>query len=309
RGAIPADHPTFFALSRRAALGQADAIMVIGTPFDFRLGFGRAPQFNPEATVIQLDVDETEIAKNRDVDIPLVGNVDSALTELVNTLESTIDKRTDGAWLENLRGAEARARAADEPFMNSDATPIHPFRMVREIRDFIDRDATVIGDGGDIVTFGARVIEIFKPGHWLDPGAFGCLGVGTGYAIAAKLARPQEQVLILNGDGSFGLNGFEFETMVRHKLPVVSVVGNDGAWGQNKHPQLERFGHAVAQELSQDVRYDKVVEAFGGYGETVTDPNQIRPALERAFAAGVPACVNIITDPTVRYGHSGAATH
>jgi acetolactate synthase I/II/III large subunit len=309
RGSIPADHPNFFSLSRRAALGQADAIMVIGTPFDFRLGFGRAPQFNPEATVIQLDVDETEIAKNRDVDIPLVGNVDAALTELVNTLESTIDKRTDGAWLETLRGSEARARAADEPFMSSDATPIHPFRMVREIRDFIDRDATVIGDGGDIVTFGARVIEIFKPGHWLDPGAFGCLGVGTGYAIAAKLARPQEQVLILNGDGSFGLNGFEFETMVRHKLPVVSVIGNDGAWGQNKHPQLERFGHAVAQELSQDVRYDKVVEAFGGYGETVTDPNQIRPALERAFASGVPACINVITDPTVRYGHSGAATH
>jgi acetolactate synthase-1/2/3 large subunit len=193
--------------------------------------------------------------------------------------------------------------------MRSDNTPIHPFRLVREIRDFIDRDATVIGDGGDIVTFGARVIEIFKPGHWLDPGAFGCLGVGTGYAIAAKLARPQEQVLILNGDGSFGLNGFDFETMVRHKLPVVSVIGNDGAWGQNKHPQLDRFGHAVAQELSQDVRYDKVVEAFGGYGETVTDPNEIRPALERAFAAGVPACVNVLTDQSVRYGHSGAATH
>jgi acetolactate synthase I/II/III large subunit len=309
RGSIPADHPNFFALSRRAALGQADAIVVIGTPFDFRLGFGRAPQFNPEATLIQIDVDETEIAKNRDVDIPLVGNVDAALTELVNTIEGTLERRPNAAWLESLRGNEARARAADEPYMNSDATPIHPFRMVKEIRDFIDRDATVIGDGGDIVTFAARVLEIFKPGHWLDPGAFGCLGVGTGYAIAAKLARPQDQVLIVNGDGSFGLNGFEFETMVRHKLPVVSIIGNDGAWGQNKHPQLRRFGHDVAQALSQDVRYDKVVEALGGHGETVTDPNQIRPALERAFAAGVPACINVITDPTIGYGHSGAATH
>src|SRR5262249_8977926 len=233
RGAVPADHPNFFSLSRRTALRDAAAIMVIGTPVDFRLRFGRPPQFNPMATVIQLDVDETEIAKNRDVHVPLVGNVDATLTELVNTLESELKRRPDDAWLENLRGVEAAARAAAGPYMNSGACPIRPVRMVREIRDFLERDATVIGDGGDIVTFGARVIEIFKPGHWLDPGAFGCLGVGTGYAVAAKLARPQEQVLILNGDGSFGLNGFEFETMVRHKLPVVSVIGNDGARRQN----------------------------------------------------------------------------
>lgn len=309
RGAIPADHPLFFSLSRRAALSQADVVLVIGTPFDFRLGFGRPPLFHPEAKVIQVDVTETEIAKNRDVAVGLVGNVQAVLTQLVNELEAGRGRRAESAWLETLRGVEARARAADEPFMYSDQVPIHPFRLVREIRDFLDRDATVIGDGGDIVTFGARVIEIFKPGHWLDPGALGCLGVGTGYAIAAKLARPSEQVLILHGDGSFGLNGFEFETMARHNLPVVSVVGNDGAWGQNKHPQQRRFGHTVAQELSQDVRYDKVVEALGGYGETVTEPSQIRPALERAFAAGVPACINVITDPTVGYGHSGAATH
>lgn len=310
RGALPADHPLFFALSRRTALSNSDAVLVIGTPFDFRLGFGQPPLFHPDAKVIQLDVDEVEIAKNRDVEVGLVGDVQAVLTQLVNEIEGGgHGRRGDGAWRETLRGAEAKARAADEPFMRSDSTPIHPFRMVKEISDFLDRDATVIGDGGDIVTFGARVIEIFKPGHWLDPGLFGCLGVGTGYAIAAKLARPKEQVLILNGDGSFGLNGFEFETMVRHKLPVVSIVGNDGAWGQNKHPQASRFGHTTAQELSQDVRYDKVVEAFGGYGETVTDPDQIRPALERAFNSGVAACINVITDPKVRYGHSGAATH
>jgi acetolactate synthase-1/2/3 large subunit len=309
RGSIPADHPLFFSLSRRAALSQADAVLVIGTPFDFRLGFGQPPLFHPEAKVIQLDVEETEIARNRDVDVALVGDAQAVLTQIVNELENGRDRRADGAWLETLRGAEARERAADEPFMRSDQTPIHPFRMVREVRDFIDRDATVIGDGGNIVTWAARVVEIFKPGHWLDPGALGCLGVGTGYAIAAKLARPKEQVLIVNGDGSFGLNGFEFETMVRHKLPVVSIIGNDGAWGQNKHPQQSRYGHTIAQELSQDVRYDKVVEAFGGYGETVTDPNEIRPALERAFAAGVPACINVLTDPNIAYGHSGAATH
>ena len=309
RGSIPADHPLFFSLARRTALGQADAVLVIGTPFDFRLGFGRPPLFRPDAAIIQLDVDARDIGKNRDVTVGLVGNIQAALTDLLDDIGRTVGGRKDNGWLETVRTAEDRALAADEPLMNSDATPIHPFRMVREIRDYLDRDATVIGDGGDIVTFGARVIKIHEPGHWLDPGALGCLGVGTGYAIAAKLARPSEQVMILNGDGSFGLNGMEFETMARHKLPVVSVIGNDGAWGQNKHPQQSRFGHTVAQELSQDVRYDKMVEALGGYGERVTRPEEIRPALERAFKAGVPACVNVITDPEVQYGHSGAATH
>jgi acetolactate synthase I/II/III large subunit len=309
RGSIPADHPLFFARSRAAALGQADVVLVVGAAFDFRLSFGRAPRWNPEAKVIQLDVDETLIAKNRDVEIGLVGDVQASLTQLVNELENGRERRSDGAWIESLRGMEAQSRAADEAAMYSDQTPIHPYRLCRELRDFVDRDATVIGDGGDIVTTAARVMEVYKPGHWLDPGGLGCLGVGTGYAIAAKLARPDKQVMIVNGDGSFGLNGFEFETMVRHKLPVVSVVGNDGAWGENKRPQARRFGHTVAQELNQDVRYDKVVEAFGGYGETVTDPKQIRPALERAFAAGVPACVNVLTDPEIGFAHGGAAAH
>ncbi|HEX2172190.1 MAG TPA: acetolactate synthase, partial [Dehalococcoidia bacterium] len=307
RGSIPADHPLFFSVSRRYALGQADAVVVIGTPFDFRLGFGR--NFPPDAKVIQIDVDGAEIGKNRDVTVGLVGHVGATLTQLVNGLQRRLQNKPDGAWIESIRGQEEKIRASEEALMNSDATPIHPLRMVRELRDFLDRDATVVADGGDIVTFGARVINIYEPGHWLDPGALGCLGVGTGYAIAAKLARPDKQVLLLNGDGSFGLNGFDMETMVRHKLPVVSVVGNDGAWGQNKHPQLRRFGHATAQMLSQDIRYDKVVEAFGGHGELVTKPSEIRPALERAFNAGVAACVNILTDPNVGFSHGGAATH
>lgn len=309
RGSIPADHPLFFARSRAAALGQADVVLVVGAPFDFRLSFGRPPRWNPDAKVIQLDVDETLIAKNRDVEVGLVGDVQAVLTQLVNELENGRGRNADGAWLETLRGVEAQSRAADEAAMYSDQIPIHPYRLCRELRDFVDRDATVIGDGGDIVTTAARIMEVYKPGHWLDPGGLGCLGVGTGYAIAAKLARPDKQVLIVNGDGSFGLNGFEFETMVRHKLPVVSVVGNDGAWGENLRPQQRRFGHTVAQVLSQDVRYDKIVEAMGGYGETVTDPKQIRPALERAFAAGVPACVNVLTDPEIGFAHGGAAAH
>lgn len=309
RGSIPADHPLFFAVSRKYAIANADAVLVIGTPFDFRLGYGRAPAWPKEQKVIQLDVDAREIGKNRDVTLGLAGNVRAVLTQVVDGLQRRKSRRTDGTWIESVRAAEDKARAADEPYLNSDRTPIHPFRLVRELRDFLDRDATVIGDGGDIVTFGARVINIHQAGHWLDPGALGCLGVGTGYAIAARLARPNQQVMILNGDGSFGLNGMEFETMVRHKLPVVSVIGNDGAWGQNKHPQRKRFGHTIAQELAPGIRYDKLVEALGGYGELVEHPEDIRPALERAFAAGIPACVNVLTDPEVGFGHSGAAAH
>ncbi len=309
RGAIPADHPLFFAFSRGQALSQADVVLVIGAPFDFRLRFGRPPRFHPDVKVIQVDVDETLIAKNRDIEVGLVGDVNSVLTQLVNELETGRDRRGGDAWIELLRGIEGQTRKADEAVMNSDQNPIHPYRLCKEIRDFIDRDATVIGDGGDVVTTAARILDIYKPGHWLDPGGLGCLGVGTGYAIAAKLARPQEQVLIVNGDGSFGLNGFEFETMVRHKLPVVSIIGNDGAWGENKRPQMQRYGHTVAQELSQSVRYDKIVEAMGGYGEMVTEAKEIRPALERAFASGVPACINVITDPNIGFAHSGAAAH
>jgi acetolactate synthase-1/2/3 large subunit len=309
RGAIPADHPYFFSVSRRQAMNQADLAVVIGTPFDFRLNFGGAPTFRPDLPVIQIDVDEAAIGHNRDVEIGIVGNVKAVLGELVRELQRTSQRRPEGTWIEKVRGFESATRAKDEPMMDSDKTPIHPFRLVKELRDFLDRDATVIGDGGDIVTFGARVINIFEPGHWLDPGALGCLGVGTGYAMAAQLARPGRQILLLNGDGSFGLNGMEFETFARFKLPVVSVVGNDGAWGQNKHPQQRRFGHVTGQLLSQDVRYDKMVEALGGYGEKVERPEEIRPALERAFASGKPACINVITDPEVGYGHSGAAAH
>src|SRR6266496_4037380 len=192
----------------------------------------------------------------------------------------------------------------DNALMSSDAVPIHPMRFCREIRDFIDEDTTVVGDGGDIVSYGGRVINVSKPGYWLDPGPMGCLGTGTGFAMAAQLARPGKKVLILHGDGAFGLNGMEFESMVRQKLPVVSIIGNDGAWGQIKHPQRALIGHATAAELSPGIRYDKMVEALGGYGELVNRPEDIRPALERAFASGLPACVNVLIDPEKPYSRS-----
>src|SRR5262249_54867254 len=185
-----------------------------------------------------------------------------------------------------LREVETTAREADEVLMQSTAQPIHPARLCRELRDTLDQDAYVIGDGGDIVSWGARILTPWEPGHWLDAGPFGTLGAGTGFAIAAKLARPEKQVAILFGDGTFGLNGMEFETMVRHNLPVLAVIGNDGQWGEIAHPQRTLLGHALGSELAPGIRYDRMVEAFGGHGEYVERPEMIRPAIARALASG-----------------------
>lgn len=306
RGLLPGDDPLFFNLCRKTALQNADVALLIGTPLDFRLNFGDS--FGKQTKIIWVDIDPEEIGANRSPAVGLAGDVRLTLEQLGIALDlrsSQAKERAHGTvrqeWLRLLREAEAKAYAKDEAMMNSDSIPIHPLRLCREIRDFLDRDATVVGDGGDIVTFGARVIRANEPAHWLDPGQMGCLGVGPGFAIAAKLARPNKQVLLLSGDGSFGLNGMEFDTMVRHKLPVVCVIGNDGAWGQIKHPQVQFFGHATAADLAPAIRYDKVVEALGGYGELVEKPEDIRPALERAFASGLPACVNVLTDPKVSY--------
>ncbi len=302
RGSVPPDHPLFFSYCRNFALGQADVVLISGAPFDFRLGYGRPPAFHPDARVIQIELDATDIGRNRAVEVGIVGDVKHVLRQLTQEYSRRAPMRKEPAWVERLKQAEARIQQAEEPYLNSDAVPIHPLRLCKEVRNFLDRDATVIGDGGEIVQFASRVLAAYYPGHWLDPGQLGCLGVGTGFAMAAKLARPDKQVLIMNGDGSFGLNAMEFDTMVRHCLPVVSVIGNDGAWGQMKHGYLARYGRCVGVELAPGTRYDKMVGALGGYGEFVERPEDIRPALERAFASERPACVNVITDPDVSYG-------
>jgi len=304
RGSVPPDDPLFFSLSRRRALMNADVVLVIGTPFDFRLGFGRAPLFPLAAKVIQVDFQAADIGRNRPVHVGIAGDVCAVLSQICDEMAPQVQKGRTEEWLAEIRAAEAKARAADEPLLNSDAAPIHPMRLCRELRDFLDRDVTVVGDGGDIVTFAARVLNIHEPGHWLDPGQMGCLGVGTGFAMAAKLARPNKQVLLVNGDGSFGLNGMEFDTMARHKIPVVSVVGNDGAWGQVKHPYVASYGRALGVDLKHGARYDKMVEALGGHGEFVQRPEEIRPALERAFASGLPACVNVLVDPAAAFART-----
>ncbi len=305
RGSLPPDHPLFFSLARRTALGGADLILLVGTPLDFRLNYGQPPLIPADTRLIWLDTVPELIGVNRVPDVGIAGDVGAVMDQLA--VDSPLAGGTRRAWVETVRAAELEARAKEEALMASDQTPIHPLRLCRELRDALDHDAYVIGDGGDIVSFGARVINAWQPGHWLDAGPMGTLGAGTGYAIAAKLAHPDKQVALLYGDGAFGLNGMEFETMVRHKLPVVAVIGNDGQWAQIKHPQKAIIGHSTAADLAPGIRYDRMVSALGGYGELVERPEDIRPAIERAFASGLPACINVLTDPNVVYSRSTQA--
>jgi acetolactate synthase-1/2/3 large subunit len=300
RGCLPPTDPHFFTSARRKALENADVIVAVGTRMDFRLNHGQPPLIPAAAKLIWLDLTPEDIGVNRGADVGLAGDVGVSMRQIADALSQS--HSTD--WLQQIRTLEEAGLAKDHAALNSDATPIHPMRFCREIRDFIDEDTTVVGDGGDIVSYAGRVINVYKPGYWLDPGPMGCLGTGTGFAMAAQIARPGQKVLIIHGDGAFGLNGMEFESMVRQNLPVVSIIGNDGAWGQIKHPQKAMIGHTTAAELAPGIRYDKMVEALGGYGELVERPEDIRPALERAFASGKPACVNVLLDPNKPYSRS-----
>lgn len=300
RGCLPPTHPLFFSNSRRKALEGADTILAIGTRMDFRLHHGQPPLIPASANVIWLDLAAEDVGVNRGAQAALVGDVGLSMSQLAQGTRQL----PAGAWLAAIRAQEEQGHERDSAALNSDAVPIHPLRFCREIRDFIDEDTTVVGDGGDIVSYAGRVINVHRPGYWLDSGPMGCLGTGTGFAMAAQLARPGQRVLMVYGDGSFGLNGMEFESMVRQNLPIVAIIGNDGAWGQIKHPQQAMIGHATAAELAPGIRYDQMVTALGGYGELVERPADIRPALERAFASGRPACVNVLLDPNKPYSRS-----
>jgi acetolactate synthase I/II/III large subunit len=294
RGTVPQDHPLFFNRSRRGALGKADAILVIGTPMDFRLSYGK--RFNPEATIIQVDTDPTELGRNRDVAIPIESDARAFLESVTGELEGM--KADHSAWLAELREAEDKSRAQMEEWMASDRVPIHPLRLCAEMANFVDENTIVVGDGGDIVSHASKVLPVNYPGQWYDPGPFGTLGVGTGFCMAIHSVYPDKRILMVNGDGAFGLNGFDFDTFVRFNIPVVSVVGNDRQWGQITVGQRAMYGkdRVIASMLGDNCRYDKIVEGMGGHGEYVTEPDQIRPAIERAFASGKPACVNVVMD-------------
>jgi acetolactate synthase-1/2/3 large subunit len=294
RGCLPPDHPAFFSAARKFALGKCDLVLALGVDWDFRLGFGgrNLPQ---GVRVIQVDIDGTHIGRNRPVDVGIVGDPGKVIEQLLGAGVGATEEPT---WTSEVRDEERRLVDEARAGMESDAVPIHPQRFAREVRDFLDPDAIVVGDGGDIVGIAASIIPARQPGHWLDPGPFGCLGVGPSFAIAAKLAKPDKQVLIVYGDGSFGLNAMEYDSAIRQDIPFVGIIGNDGAWGQIKVAQEALYGegNAPAADLSQDTGYDRMVAGLGGYGERVTDPKEIRPALQRAFDAGVAACVNVILD-------------
>jgi acetolactate synthase-1/2/3 large subunit len=300
RGCVPADHELFFSRARSTALKGADVALVIGVPMDFRLGFGGA--FGDDTRIVVIDVAEPVRAHPRPVAAELYG----ALPATLDALRAAAGRGGPAttAWVEQLREVEAEKRIAEREQLEDDRAPLHPLRIYRELSKLLDRDAIIVGDGGDFVSYAGRVVDSYEPGCWLDPGPFGCLGAGPGYALAAKLAHPERQVVLLAGDGAFGFSGMEFDTLARHDVAVVAVMGNNGIWGLEHHPMMFVYGYSVAAELRPATRYDQVVEALGCYGELVERPGELRGALERAFSAGRPALVNVLTDPAVAYPRS-----
>jgi acetolactate synthase I/II/III large subunit len=294
RGCVPADHAHFFSRVRGTGLKGADVALVVGVPMDFRLGFGGS--FGDDTELIVIGSARPDREHPRPVAAELYGNVAGSLDAL-----RSAGGPDRSAWVNELRAAENEKRAAEQEDLTDDRAPLHPMRVYGELAQVLDRNAIVIGDGGDFVSFAGRMIDTYEPGCWMDPGPYGCLGAGPGAALAAKLAHPDRQVCLLLGDGAFGFAGMEFDTFVRHGVPVVGVMGNNGIWALEKHPMEFLYGYSVAADLQPGCRYDEIVAALGGHGELVERPDELRPALERAFASGKPALVNVLTDPSVVY--------
>jgi acetolactate synthase-1/2/3 large subunit len=293
RGGLPADHPALFSRSRKLALAKADAVFVFGTPFDFRVDYGRTPTWAEGAKVVQVDLDGAELGRNRAIDVAIHGDSGLVLDHLATQAAhgSRVDRT---AWMTEVRDEETKRRAKMGAEMASEESPPNPLRVCAEIGKRLGPNDIVIGDGGDFVATAAYVLKLQWPQLWMDPGPLGTLGVGPGYAMAAKLARPDANVVLVYGDGSFGLHGLEFEAMVRQNIPVVAVIGNDAGWTQIRRGQVEIYGveRAIATALEY-TRYDKVVEAVGGFGAWVEKVEDLGPALDAAFASKKPACVNV----------------
>jgi acetolactate synthase-1/2/3 large subunit len=296
RGSLPPEHPLAFAKCRRVALAGADLVVVVGTPLDFRLGFG---DFGGAQVVHIGDAPE-----QRPSHVELVAAPAGDLRLILSALADHATGRDRTGWLATLLAAEQEAAARHAEEMAADTEPIKPARVYGELRRVLDRDAVTIGDGGDFVSYAGRYLEPATPGGWLDPGPYSCLGTGMGYAIGARVTYPDRQVCVLLGDGAAGFSLMDVESLVRHRLPVVMVVGNNGIWGLEKHPMRAMYGYDVAADLQPGLRYDQVVTALGGGGETVTKPSDLAPALVRAFEAGVPYLVNVLTDPADAYPRS-----
>ena len=296
RGCLPADHELFFSRTRRMLRSDADLVIVAGTPLDFRLSFGRFG----DAQVVHLTDSSESVSAHAQPAAAVSGDLTQMMAALADGPAPTHPTER-GQWVRQLRDAEDAARAEEEDLLTTAADPILPTRVYGELRQVLDRDAVVIGDGGDFVSYAGRFVNSYRPGHWLDPGPYGCLGTGLGYAMAARVVHPDRQVVLLLGDGAAGFSLMDADSLVRHNLPVAIVVGNNGCWGLEKHPMRQMYGYDVAADLQEGCRYDQVVAALGGAGETVERPYDIAPALKRALDARVPYVVNIICDPEHAY--------
>jgi len=290
RGSLPHGHRYLGSRARSDALRDADVLLALGVDWDFRAGYGK--KVNPDAVVIQIDADPEKIGWNRDASIGVVADPGTVVAQLAARL-GDFGRSADPEWTSDIRAAERAKQDAAYEMSLSDTDPIHPERFAREVGDFFGDDTIVAADGGDIVSTTAKWLQTSRPGGLLDPGPFGCLGVGAPFALAAKSVEPNTRVGIVYGDGAFGFNAMEYDTLIRHGLAVVGVVGNDGVW--NNIRAIHRMAHPDSAFLSEiGFRpYDKMVEGLGGYGELVEKPSEIRPALERAQESGVPALVNV----------------
>ena len=312
RGILPAGHELLVTRARSAAFGAADLVLVAGTPLDFRLGYGEfgGRDGSGPAQVVHVADSPGHLATHCTLAASAAGDLMRFFTMLAGAVPEAMRQAGAAAapwadtWLPRLSAAARAAIAADQALLTSDAEPVHPMRVYGELAQVLDDDAVVIGDGGDFVSYAGKYLEPQRPGGWLDPGPYGCLGTGLGYAIAARIARPSAQVVLLLGDGAAGFSLMDVDTLVRHRLPVVMICGNNGIWALEKYPMQALYGYDVLADLQPGCRYDEVVRALGGAGETVTRPDAIGPALRRAFDAGVPYLVNVLTDPAVAYPRS-----
>jgi len=303
RGILPPGDPHYFNRTRRDAFNKADVILIVGTPFDFRMGYGK--RLSADATIVQIDLDYRTVGRNRDVSLGLVGDPGAIMRAVVDASTASSDNgaRRRQSWLDELRAIEEVKTEKLMPLFKSDANPIHPYRVAWELNEFLTEDTIYIGDGGDVVTISAQAVQPRTPGHWMDPGALGSLGVGTGFALAAKLANPNKEVLCYYGDGSFGMTGFDMETANRFGAPYVAVIGNNSAMNQIRYGQIAKYGaeRGDVGNLLGDIPFGKFAEMLGGYGEDVREPGDIAAALQRAREAvkstGKSAIVNIWVDP------------
>jgi acetolactate synthase-1/2/3 large subunit len=303
RGVVPGGHPLLVTKARSRAFGSSDLVVVVGTPLDFRLGYGvfGGKDGAPQAQVVHLADSPGQVSGHATLAASASGDLTSVLDGVQAAFETQAHRPDWSGWVGDLQDTVAAAVRRDAELLTSPADPIHPARIYGELAPRLAEDSVVIGDGGDFVSFAGKFVEPKRPGGWLDPGPFGCLGAGLGSAIAARIARPSAQVVLLLGDGAAGMSLMDVDTLVRHDLPVVMVCGNNSAWGLEKGPMQMLYGYDVAADLAPRTRYDQVVTALGGGGETVTDPAQIGPALDRAFAAGTPYLINVITDVDAAY--------